>query len=256
LSKFVALIFHPRLTRFVLAGVGALLIGPWAVASVSAGEVLGELKGTPPMSPPFINSPGSYDISSGPVTVVFTTQVENLTNHVVTETVDFNVHHVMTYYGQDVSDGQPGKPGITFKKGDAPNTTQVVYGTPFERTLTVDPKGSAPQLVTFSTVITQCGYFQFDIGKHMSNHQHNNLSTGFARVLGCKTSGGGGGGGGTGGGGTGGSGGAGGTGGVSGATGSGGQGEVLAATGLPVGGGLLGAALMLIGGLGLRFRRH
>jgi hypothetical protein len=239
LSKFVELIFHPRLTRFVLAGVGALLIGPWAVASVSAGELPAELKGTPPMSPPFINSPGSYDISSGPVTVVFTTQVENLTSHVVSETIDINVHRIMTYYGQDVSDGQPGKPGITFKPGDAPNTTQVVYGTPFQRTLTVEPKGSAPQPVTFSTVMTQCGYYQFDIGQHMSNHQHENLSTGFARILGCKTTGGGGGGGGTGG--------------VGGA-GSGGQGEVLAATGLPVGGGVVGALMMLIGGLGLRLR--
>ena len=247
MKRFVEPILRPRLARWLLAGVASLLIVPWVVAPVSAGGFLGELKGTPPMSPPFINSPGSYDIGSGPVTVVFTTQVENLTNHVVSVMVDINVHQVMTYYGQNVADGQPGKPGITFKPGDAPNTTQVVYGTPFQRLLTVQPKGAPPQLVTFSTVMTKCGYFQFDIGKHMSNHQHDNLSTGFARVLGCKTTTGGGGGG---------TGGAGGTGGVSGSTAGGPQGEVLAATGFPVAGGLLGALMVLIGGLGMRIRRQ
>jgi hypothetical protein len=78
----------------------------------------------------------------------------------------------------------------------------------------------------------------------MGSHQHENLSTGFARILGCKTTSGGG------------TGGTGGTGGVSGATATSPHGEVLAATGFPVGSGLVGALMVLIGGLGLRIRRH
>ena len=249
LKRFVEVILHPPLTRWLLAGAAALLTVPWMVAPVSAnGNFMGVLKATPPMSPPFTQSPASYNISSGPVTAVFTTKVENLTNHVVSVMVDINVHHVTTYYGQNVADGQPGKTGITFKAGDAPNTVQVTYGTPFKRLLTVQPKGAAPQLVTFSTVMTVCGYFQFDIGKHLKGGGHENLSTGFARVLGCTHSGGGGGGG------TGGAGG--GTGGTGGVSGSSASGQVLAATGVQVAGGLIGAFMVLIGGLGMRIRRR
>lgn len=216
--------------------MGALLIVPWMVAPVSAdGDFMGVLKATPPMSPPFTNSPLTTNINSGPVTVVFTTSVENLTDHVVSVLVDINVHHVMTYYGQNVADGQPGKPGITFKAGDVPNTTQKTYGTPFQRLLTVQPKGAPAQIVSFSTVMTMPGFFQFDIGKHFANGQHENLSTGFARVLSVKTT-------------------TGGTGGVSGSSAAG-NGEVLAATGIPAAGGLLGGLMILIGGLGMRIRR-
>jgi hypothetical protein len=218
--------------------VAALLIVPWIVAPVSAdGDFLGVLKATPPMSPPFINSPGSFNINSGPVTVVFTTKVENQTSHVVSVMVDINVHHVMTYYGVNVADGQPGRPGITFKHGDYLHTKDVTYGTPFQMQITVQPKGAPPQAVSFSTVMKICGYFQLDIGKHMSNGTYDNLSTGFARVLGCKTS-------------------TGGTGGVGGSSATSPHGEVLAATGIPVAGGLLGALMVLIGGLGMRIRRR
>jgi hypothetical protein len=43
---------------------------------------------------------------------------------------------------------------------------------------------------------------------------------------------------------------------VSGSTATGGQGEVLAATGAPVSGGILGAILVAIGGIGMRFRKR
>jgi hypothetical protein len=204
---------------------------------------MGVLKGSKPLSPPFVYSPASVDISSGPATVVFTSMVENKTDHVVTVTLDINVNHILTYYGRDVRDGEPGKPGITFKKGDAPNTKQVTYGTPFQRTITVQPKGAAPLMLSFSTVMRECGYFQFDIGKHFANHTHNTLSSGVARILGCKSQGGGGGGG-TGGGGTG------------GVSGSSATGLVLANTGIPVAGGLVGIIMALIGGLGLRIRQR
>jgi hypothetical protein len=228
-----------------MAGIAAVFAAQWMAVPASANnDFMGVLKGSKPLSPPFVYSPASVDISSGPATVVFTSMVENKTDHVVTVTLDINVHHVMKYYGRDVSDGEPGKPGITFKPGDAPNTRQKTYGTPFQRTITVQPKGSAPLRLSFSTVMTECGYFQFDIGKHFPNGAHENLSTGFARILGCQHGGGGGGGGGTGGGGT---------GGVGGSTATG---LVLASTGIPVVGGLLGIILTLIGGLGLRIRQR
>ena len=95
--------------RWLIAGGLALLVVPLMVAPVSAATIfLGVLTGTPPLSPPFVSSPHYYNISSGPVTVVFTTQVENLTNHKVSVMVDINVNRVMTYYGQNVADGQPG----------------------------------------------------------------------------------------------------------------------------------------------------
>lgn len=235
LNGFLKLMRHRSLPRWVMAVGLALLVMPWMVAPVAADTVfLGVLTGTPPLSPPFVNSPHYYNISSGPVTVVFTTKVENLTNRRVSVMVDINVNHVMTYYGQNVADGQPGKAGITFKPGDVSNTRQVTYGTPFQRLLTVAPKGAPPQLVTFSTVMRQCGYFQFDIGKHMSNGRHDNLSAGFARVLGCKT-------------------GTGGTGGVSAASANG---EVLADTGFPAAGVPVGALMVLIGGVGMWIRRR
>jgi hypothetical protein len=222
-----------------MTGLLALLGAQFVALPASANDnFMGELKASRPLSPPFINSPASYDISSHPATVVFTTKVENLTDHVVTVTVSAGAHHVLTYYGRNVADGEPGKPGITFKRGDPPNTTQVIYGTPTLMTLTVQPKGAPPQLVTFSTVMTMCGYFQFDIGKHFKNGTHVNLSGGFARVLGCSHS-------------TGGGGGTGGSGGVLAST----AGLPLAKTGLPVVGGLAGIVMALIGALGLRIRR-
>lgn len=243
--------WHGLFSRLLLAGLPIVLVTLWMVLPASAsGDFLGVLKGSPPLSPPFVNSPASYDISSNPATVVFTTKVENLTNQVVTVTLDINVHHIITYYGRNVADGEPGKPGITFKTGDVPNTTQATYGTPFQKTIVVQPKGAAPQLVSFSTVMTSCGYFQFDIGKHhVPGGGHDTLSSGFARVLGCTSGGGGGGGvgGGTAGGGAG--------GGVLGATAT--TGVVLANTGLPsTAAGLLGSIVMLIGGLGLCLRRR
>jgi hypothetical protein len=235
--------------RIMMAGLVALFAAQWLAIPASANShFMGVLKSSPPLSPPFITSPGSYDISAHPATVVFTTRVENLTNHVVTVTVDVGVHHILTYYGLNVADGQPGKPGITFKGSDAPNLTEEKYGTPYKMTFTVQPKGAAAQMVTFNTAMTTCGYFQFDIGKHEQGI-HENLAAGYARVLGCKTSppppppppppG------------TGGTGGVSGSGGVGAAT----AGLPLANTGLPVAGGLIGIFLSLIGALGLRIRR-
>lgn len=237
MKGLVELIIRPPLARWLLAGLVALFIVPWIAAPVSAdGNYLGVLKATPPLSPPFINSPASYDISSHPVTVVFSIRVENLTQHIVTVTVDVGVHHILTYYGRNIADGEPGKAGTIIKAVGPPNLTEETYGTPFKMQFTVEPRGAPPQLVTFKTVVKRCGYFQFDMGKHENGVQAN-LAVGYARVLGCKAVGGG-------------------TGGVGAASATGPHGEVLAGTGIPVAGGLLGALMVLVGGLGMRFRRR
>src|SRR5476649_1562341 len=62
----------------------------------------------------FMSSPDAYDASSGPVTVDFNVAVTNLTAASQTVALNFSAHHILTYNGVDVSDGQPGQPGITF----------------------------------------------------------------------------------------------------------------------------------------------
>lgn len=274
MNKFISL--RPRFVRWLLAGAAALIVVPWAVApaAASSGIFQGKVTASPPMSPPFISSPTAIDISQGPVTVVFTTKIENLTDQVISGTVDIGVAQILTYNGRNVTDGDQGKPGITFGPSDAANTTQVRYAAPRQLTLTLQPKGAAPLVVSFSTVMTTCGYFQFDMGKRNPGGAYSGLTSGFARVTGCST--------GSSGtppptnptpapsptppptGGT-----TGGTvpptGGVSGASASSSpHGGVLAAsagvplanTGLPIEGGLAGAIMVLIGALGLRYRRN
>ena len=66
----------------------------------------------------FMSSPDAYDISGGPVTVDFDVVVTNKTNTLQTVALNFSAHHILTYNGVDVSDGQPGQPGITFTGPD------------------------------------------------------------------------------------------------------------------------------------------
>jgi len=177
-----------RLLRAGLAvlALGAGMVTPLLAAPVAASaDYFGSVVGTRPASPPFIVSPDSYDISGGPVTIVFTIQVHNRSKTPIAVPVDFNVHHILTYFGQNVADGQPGKAGISFHKGDSAGTTQATYGTPTLTAITVEPKGSPWQTLSFSQVISDCGYYQFDAGYHHGG-THSNLSTGFTRVLGCQ----------------------------------------------------------------------
>src|SRR5437762_3658510 len=54
-------------SRLLMAGVAVFFVTPWMVVPTSANDdFMGVLKGSPPLSPPFINTPASYDISSNP----------------------------------------------------------------------------------------------------------------------------------------------------------------------------------------------
>jgi hypothetical protein len=164
---------------------GTLLLSVTMPASANS-NYLGLLSAGKPASPPFVFSPNFLTMSGGGATIVFQISVNNLTNSPQTLTLNFNVHHVLTYYGIDVSDGQPGQPGITFVKGDAPNTTQVLAGTPQTVTVTFPPSGSGPTTLVFSQTVNICGYFQVDVGQHQGlNQVAANLSSGWTRVLGC-----------------------------------------------------------------------
>jgi hypothetical protein len=173
-----------RVLVALVAVVGALTT---AAASADASVFLGILQAGKPASPPFVFSPNFMTIGPSGANIIFTISVKNLTTSPQTVTLNFNVHHVLTYYGLNVADGQPGQPGITFKPGDAPNTTQQLVGTPQLRTVTFPPAAQGPTTLTFEQTVDICGYFQVDVGQHKGlNKPHANLSAGFTRVLGCQ----------------------------------------------------------------------
>jgi hypothetical protein len=274
--------------RLLGAAVAAALATLVVVSfTVLAGEgnpnYLGILSSTAPSG--YKHSPAWYDLSKGENTFMFEFDVTNLTNEQQTMTLSLGVNHIITYRGQDVSDGQPGViNGVVIDGQDAP-TTQVQDAHPTFTTLVI--AAHATQTIHMSRTLAagQCGYFQFDVAKAGLESQKG-LIGGAIRVLGCTTvvpspspspTPGGGVGGGTSpspspeasptpgpsaspsptpGGGTGGA--PGGTpspsGGVAGATATT-SGIGLANTGLPVIGGLLGVILLAIGSVGLRLSR-
>ena len=133
----------------------------------------------------FMSSPDAYDISGGPVTVDFDVLATNLTDTTQTVALNFSAHHILTYNGVDVSDGQPGQPGITFS-GPTGTTQALIPGTqPFSATW--DPKGGAALSLTYS--FDACGYYQLDVWAPIkggdSGRDRATLASGFIRVLGC-----------------------------------------------------------------------
>ena len=88
----------------------------------------------------FMSSPDAYDVSGGPVTVDFNVATTNLTNQSQSIALNFSAHHILTYNGADVSDGQPGQPGITFN--GPTGTTQALMPGSQAFTATWDPNGS------------------------------------------------------------------------------------------------------------------
>jgi len=179
-----------KATRFRnLFAVGAAALATVASLAVNVTgadantDYMGVVSAGKPDAPPFVFSPNFMALSGGPATITFTIHIKNKTASPQTLTLLFGVHHIVTYYGTDVSDGQPGQPGITFKKGDSQHTTQVLAAPSQTRTVTV-PAGSNPLTVTFTQSVSSCGYYQVDVGRH-HRRTHENLSSGFTRVLGC-----------------------------------------------------------------------
>lgn len=185
--------FRGRLGATLVAGGGALaLLGFAASAMVdpivaSAGgnpNYLGEVSASAPQSPPFIVSPAFYDVHSA--NVIFRFTAHNKTNGALNVPVVFSVHHILTYQGVNVSDGQPGQPGITFGPGAAQQTTQAPAAGVGDQSRILSIAKGATITVEFDATITQCGYFQVDVGNHNAeSHAHTTMSSGFTRVLGC-----------------------------------------------------------------------
>jgi hypothetical protein len=177
-----------RLGRTLVVLIAVIGAVTTAVTPAYAGVFRGILSGSDPATPPFVVSPNFMTIGSGGATITFTTTVTNLTTSPQTVTLMFGVHHVLSYYGLNVADGQPGLPGITFKPGDPSHTTQQLVGTAQVETLTFPPAAAGPTTLTFQQTVATCGYFQVDVGQHKTATQPQaNLSAGFTRVLSCQT---------------------------------------------------------------------
>lgn len=130
-------------------------------------------------------SPASLDASAGPVTVNFDTLVSNLTSSEQKVALNFSADHIITYKGTNVSDGQPGKAGITFNS-PAGTTQQELAG---RQSFTLTLSGSEKHKLALDRTISACGYYQLDVWAPESNpnapRDRETLASGFIRVLGC-----------------------------------------------------------------------
>ena len=161
--------------------VAAALLTSQAVAAGGNPSFEGILSAPSPTG--FMSSPNSYDISGGPVTVDFDVVATNLTNHSQTIALNFSAHHILTYNGMNVSDGQPGQPGITFN-GPTGTTQALIPGTQ-KFSDTWSPKGTQTISLTYS--FDACGYYQLDVWAPVkgASRDRATLASGFIRVLGC-----------------------------------------------------------------------
>jgi hypothetical protein len=134
----------------------------------------------------FMSSPDTYNISNGAVTVDFDVATKNLTSSPQTVALNFSAHHILTYNGVDVSDGQPGQPGITFTGPQG--TTQALMPGSQAFTETWAPNGTQALALTYN--FDACGYYQIDVWAPFgptgdSGRGRATLASGFIRVLGC-----------------------------------------------------------------------
>jgi hypothetical protein len=131
-------------------------------------------------------SPASLDASAGPVTVNFDTLVSNLTSSKQKVALNFSAYHIITYKGTNVSDGQPGKAGITFT-GPAGTVQKEIAGRQsFTLSLNASEKN---QPLDLTRTMSACGYYQLDVWAIETSpnapHHRETLASGFIRVLGC-----------------------------------------------------------------------
>jgi hypothetical protein len=162
--------------------IGAALLTSQAVVAAGNPDFEGILSAEAPTG--FMSSPASYNISGGPVTVDFDVVAKNLTSQAHTVALNFSAHHILTYNGANVSDGQPGQPGITFNGPDG--TTQALIAGTQSFSKTWAPNGS--QTLSLTYTFDTCGYFQLDVWapwKGEVGRDRATLASGFIRVLGC-----------------------------------------------------------------------
>jgi hypothetical protein len=178
--------FSLRRAGGLSALAGALTVGVAVFASQTAvaggnPHFEGIISAAPPTG--FMSSPNAYDISGGPVTVNFDDVATNLTSDTQTVGLNFSAHHIITYNGVNVADGQPGQPGITFT-GPAGTVQQLVPGAQ-AFTETWDP--NATDTLTLTYMFDTCGYYQLDVwAAYAPAADHRaTLASGFIRILGC-----------------------------------------------------------------------
>ena len=131
-------------------GAASIAFGAFATSAAAGGNpnFEGILSAAAPTG--FMSSPLAYDVSSGPVTVDFDVVVTNLTAVSQSVGLNFSADHILTYNGVDVSDGQPGQPGITFT-GPSGTTQVAMPGTQSFTTTGVPIRSSTWTCSTTST---------------------------------------------------------------------------------------------------------
>jgi hypothetical protein len=159
----------------------ALDIGPASANEYGNPDYLGIVKADPPQGFPV--SPAFLDLGKGPVSVTFSVQATNLTSSDQSTPIGFSLHHILTFKGQDVSDGQPGQPGISFPPGNVALVTEELYGA--RQTAPLNVPASGQGTVSFTQAISDCGYYEIDFSTPQPPYTY--LAVGFTRALGCNS---------------------------------------------------------------------
>jgi hypothetical protein len=162
--------------------IGAALLTSQAVMAAGNPDFEGIVSAAAPTG--FMSSPASYDISGGAVTIDFNVATKNLTGQAHTVGLNFSAHHILTYNGANVADGQPGQPGITFN-GPTGTTQALIPGT---QSFSETWAPNASQTISLTYAFDTCGYFQLDVWapwKGVPGRDRATLASGFIRVLGC-----------------------------------------------------------------------
>jgi hypothetical protein len=172
--------------RLLALVLGALAMVTTFAAAASATEFgNGNWNGILSASPPtgFPVSPAAFDLSSGPANFTLGVPVHNLTGTQQQVSLVLIIHHIITFNGTNISDGQPGQPGISFPNGTAGMTTQTEYSR-VPGTFTIGPNASTT--FNFPATIADCGYYQLDVKNAAAGSNGvPALAVGFTRALGC-----------------------------------------------------------------------
>ena len=157
----------------------SLGVGTAAANEYGNPDFLGIVKASPPQGFPV--SPAFIDLTSGPAHLTFSAQAANLTSSDQSTPIMLSLHRILTFKGQDVSDGQPGQPGISFPAGNVNLVTEALYGP--RQTTDLNVPASGQGTVTYPVVISDCGYYEIDFSTPTTPYTY--LAVGFTRALGC-----------------------------------------------------------------------
>ncbi len=162
-----------------------------ASLAVFAGEgnsdYLGILSSSAPSG--YTPSPSSYDLSQGQNTLTFRFDVTNKTAEQQSMNLQLSLDHILTYRGQNVSDGQPGVTSGAVVDGqfDETQSTQAQDSSPTFKAFTIAPNATESVTMSRSLQAGACGYYQVDVAKAGMTNQKGLV--GFEiRVLGCTAS--------------------------------------------------------------------